>query len=97
MVKINELRDGLRKVDIEAEVTGKGDVREVRSRYTDEVFKVCDCAIRDETGITTLTLWNEQIDQVDVGDKIKVENGYVKSFRDNIQLNVGKYGTLIVL
>jgi ssDNA-binding replication factor A large subunit len=28
---------------------------------------------------------------------VKIENGYIKSFRGELQLNSGKYGTLTVL
>ena len=96
-MKINELRDGMRKVDIEAKVIEKSDAREVRSRYTNETYKVADATIEDETGTITLTLWNEQVEQVNVGDRVKIENGYIKSFRDVLQLNSGKYGSLTVL
>lgn len=96
-MNINELRDGARKVNVEGTVIVKGEQREVSSRYTNEKFRVLDAVIEDESGTVTLTLWNDQIDNVNVGDKVKIENGYMKSFRGEIQLNVGKYGTLIVL
>jgi replication factor A1 len=96
-LKINELRDGMRRVEIEAKVIQKSETREVRSRYTDETYRVADATIEDETGTVTLTLWNEQIDQVNEGDRVRVENGYMKSFRGELQLNSGKYGTLTVL
>ena len=96
-MKINELRDGMRKVDVEGNVIEKSDAREVRSRYTNETYRVADATLEDETGKITLTLWNEQTLQVNVGDRIKIENGYIKSFRDVLQLNSGKYGTLTVL
>jgi replication factor A1 len=96
-LKINELRDGMRRVDLEAKVIQKSETREVRSRYTDETYRVADATIEDETGTITLTLWNEQIDQVNVDDRVKIENGYIKSFRGELQLNSGKYGTLTVL
>ena len=96
-MKINELRDGMRKVEVEANVIEKSDAREVRSRYTNETFRVADATIEDETGTITLTLWNEQVEQVNVGDRVKIENGYIKSFRDILQLNSGKYGSLTVL
>ena len=95
-MKINELRDGMKRVSIEAKVIEKSDTREVRSRTRDETFNVADVMISDETGSIKLTLWNEQIDQVKTDDLIKVENGYVTSFKGEIQLNVGKYGTLTV-
>ena len=96
-MKINELRDGMRKVDIEGNVIEKSDAREVRSRWTNETYQVADATLEDETGTITLTLWNEQVTQVNVGDRVKIENGYIKSFRDVLQLNSGKYGTLTVL
>ena len=96
-LKINELRDGTRRVDLEAQVIEKSETREVRSRWTDETYRVADATIEDETGTITLTLWNDQIDQVNVGDRVKIENGYIKSFRGDLQLNSGKYGTLTVL
>jgi replication factor A1 len=96
-LKINELRDGMRRVDIEAKVIQKSETREVRSRYTNETYRVADATIEDETGTVTLTLWNDQIDQVNEGDRVRIENGYMKSFRGELQLNSGKYGTLTVL
>lgn len=96
-MKINELRDGMRKVDIEGNVIEKSDAREVRSRWTNETYQVADATLEDETGTISLTLWNEQVTQVNVGDRVKIENGYIKSFRDVLQLNSGKYGTLTVL
>jgi replication factor A1 len=87
----------MKRVDVEAQVTEKGNPREVMSRYKDETYTVADAVVADETGSIKLTLWNEQIDQVNVNNKIKIENGYVTSFKGEIQLNVGKYGKLTVL
>jgi replication factor A1 len=95
-LKIKDLQNGMKRVSIEAKVTEKSDPREVTSRFKDQTLKVADTIIADETGQIKLTLWNEQIDQVNVNDAIKVENGYVTSFRGEIQLNVGKYGKLVV-
>jgi len=90
------LRDGAKRVDIEARVVEKGNTREVQSRYKDETYKVASAVVGDDSGNIKLTLWNEQINQVQVGDKIRIENGYVTSFKGEIQLNVGKYGKLTV-
>ena len=96
-MKINELRDGVRKVDLEAKVITKSDAREVRSRYTNETYRIAEATIEDETGTIVLNLWNEQIEQVSIDDRVKIENGYVKSYKGDLQLSSGKYGTLIVL
>jgi len=95
-LKIKDLQDGMKRVSIEAKVKEKADPREVVSRFKDQTYRIADAVIADETGQIKLTLWNEQIDQVSINDVIKVENGYVTSFRGEIQLNVGKYGKLAV-
>lgn len=95
-MKIKDLRDNVRGVIIEAKVADKSDTREVTSKFKDETYKVATAIIEDETGSIKLTLWNEQIEQVNVGNTVKVENGYVTSFRGEIQLNIGKYGKLTV-
>jgi replication factor A1 len=96
-MKISEIRDGDRKVDLTAKVIKKSETREGTSKVSGEPFKVANATIEDESGTMTLTLWDEQVDQVRVGDRIKVENGYIRSFRADMQLNSGKYGTLTVL
>jgi replication factor A1 len=95
-LNIKELRNGMKRVNVEAKVVEKGDPREVMSRYKDETYTVADAVVADDTGSIKLTLWNEQIDQVNVNDTIKIENGYVTSFRGEIQLNVGKYGKMTI-
>jgi replication factor A1 len=95
-LKIKDLHDGMKRVSIEAKVVEKSDAREVQSRVRNQTYRVADAVITDETGSIKLTLWNEQIDQVKVDDVVKIENGYVTSFRGEMQLNAGKYGKLTV-
>ena len=94
---IKDLQDGMKRVEVEAQVVDKNPTRQVQSKFRDEVFNVADAIVQDETGTIKLTLWNEQIDMVNVGDRIKIENGYVTSFKSETQLNIGKYGKLTVL
>ncbi|MCD6088575.1 DNA-binding protein [Candidatus Bathyarchaeota archaeon] len=96
-MKIGDLRQGMRRVDVEAKVLEISEPREVQSRYTGQRFKVAEAIITDGTGTIKLVLWNEQIDQVNPDDIVRIENGYVKTFRGEIQLNVGRYGKLTVL
>ena len=57
-MKISELQPRQGKVEIEAEVIDKGEVR------TFEKFgkegRVCNAKIKDDSGEMTLSLWNEQ-------------------------------------
>jgi len=87
----------MKRVEVEAQVVDKGPTRQVQSKFKDEVYNVADAVVQDDTGSIKLTLWNEQIDQLNVGDKIKIENGYVTSFKSETQLNIGKYGKLAIL
>jgi replication factor A1 len=96
MVEIKELRDGMKRVNVEGKIVEKGDTREVRSRFKDETYRIVDAVIADESGSIKLTLWNEQIEQVNLGDNVKIENGYVTSFKGEVQLNVGRFGKLSV-
>jgi replication factor A1 len=95
-LKISELRDGIKGVNLVAKVIEKGDTREVTSRFKDQKYKIATAVIADETGTIKLPLWNDQINLANVNDTVKVQRGYVTSFRGEIQLNVGRYGTLTV-
>jgi len=95
-VKIKELRDGMKRINIKGTVTEKSDPREVTSRFKDQTYRVSTAIMSDETGTIKLTLWNDQIEMVNINDVIRIENGYITSFRGEIQLNVGKFGTLTV-
>lgn len=96
-MKISELRDGMRSVNVVGKIVDISEPREVRSRYGEQTLRVATATISDETGTIKLTLWNEQIDRVNVEDMVSIENGFTKTFRGEIQLNVGRYGRLNVM
>jgi replication factor A1 len=95
-LQIKDLKNGMKNISLEAKVIEKSTPRQVLSRYKDEMYNVATAVISDGTGTIKLTLWNEQISNVDINDTVKVENGYVTSFKGEVQLNVGKYGKLDV-
>lgn len=92
---ISDLKAGDGNVELEAEVT------EISEPRTFEKFgregRVAKATIKDESGEMTLTLWNDQIDKVKAGDKVKITKGYVGEFRGERQLSTGKWGQLEVL
>jgi replication factor A1 len=59
--------------------------------------QVADAVLKDDTGEIKLTLWDAQIKMVKQGSKIRIENGYISTFRGENSLNVGKYGKLEVI
>jgi len=94
-MKISDLQVGQGKVDIEAEIT---EVEEPRSfnKFGREI-RVTNAVIKDDSGTVKLTLWNDDIDKVKAGDKVKVTNGFVNEFQGEKQLTSGKFGKLEIL
>ena len=86
----------MRKVEVVGRIIDKPEPREVMLR-TGQKARVADLTITDETGKVKLTLWDDQIDKVDVDDTVRIENGYMNSFRGEIRLNVGRFGKLEVI
>ena len=95
--EIGELRDGMRNVTVEGRVEEKAVARMVRSRRRRETLSVTEAALVDASGRVLLTLWNEQIRQVEVGDRLRVENGYTSTYQGILQLNAGRAGKLVKL
>lgn len=94
-MNISELRPGTGKVSIEAEVVSMEPTREV-NKYGRKL-RVANATIRDESGDITLVLWNDEIDKVKEGDRIKIENGYVNEWQAKPQLTLGKFGKMTVV
>ena len=95
-MKIIELKPGMKRVELTAKVIEKSDPREVTTRFGD-TSRVATAVVQDDSGTIKLSLWNETIDQVNVNDTVKIENGYVTTFKGETQLNVGRYGKLSVV
>lgn len=77
------------------EILEKGEVREF-SRMG-KLGRVSSCKIKDETGECDLTLWNDDVDKYDKGDKLKLNDMWVKEWNGRIQLSTGKNGTITKL
>ena len=94
-MQISELQPRQGDVNLVLEITEKGDIREFE-RFG-KTGRVCNAKAKDESGEISLTLWNEQIDQINVGDKVKITKGYVGEWQGEKQLSTGKFGTLEVI
>lgn len=95
-MNIKDLRDGMRRVDTEGEIADVSPTREVTLR-TGDAAKVADATLKDESGTIKLSLWDDQIDVVVKGARVRVTNGYINTFRGERQLNVGRYGKIEVI
>jgi len=95
MVQIKDLEVRQGDVDIVVEVTDKAEVREFEK--FGRSGRVCSATAKDETGEIKLTLWNDDVDKINVGDKVHLTNGYVNEFQGEKQLTTGKFGKMEVV
>ena len=93
-MKISEIQKGMSSVSIEGKVLDISEIRDVNTRYGKK--QVADAVIEDDTGEIKLTLWENQIQSVKIGDKVTVTGAYVTEFRSVIQLNIPRSGKLEV-
>jgi len=93
---VQDLRHGMRKVNLEAEVLETTTPSLVYTHYGNSAT-VTNAWIADETGKVKLCLWNEQANSVNVGDTIQIKNATVSTFKGERQLRLGKNGTVSVL
>jgi replication factor A1 len=82
-------------VNITLEISEKGDVREFEK--FGKKGKVCNAVGKDSTGKIKITLWNDDIDKVNTGDTVKIENGWVSEWQGELQLSTGKFGKIEVV
>lgn len=90
-MKISELQVKQKDVNIdEAEITEKTPVREFQK--FGKQGKVCNVVIKDDSGTVQLTLWNEDVDKYDVGDKVKMTDCFVGEWQGEKQVTTGRNG-----
>ena len=91
-MKINEIKRGMIDITVEGKIVDKSEPRRVNTRYGQR--SVADATLQDETGSIKLSLWEEKIDSVNIGDKVKISGAYVTEFRNELQLSIPRSGKL---
>jgi replication factor A1 len=92
-MKISELKAGMRNVSVTGKIDSIGEPRTVNLK-SGGTNNVADAVISDESGNIKLSLWGEDIDKIQPGDRVSVENGYINTFKGENSLAVGKFGKL---
>ncbi len=96
-MKINNLKPKSSVEKIELIIVEKEDARGFISKLGVK-GKVCNAVAKDEAGARIgLTLWNDEIERVNVNDKVQITNGWVKEWDGNMEISAGKFGRLDVL
>jgi ssDNA-binding replication factor A large subunit len=71
-VKLKDVKRGMKDIEVTAVVTKKWE--DQRSRYTRHALAM----LSDKTGEVRLNLWRSQIDQVDVGDTVRLKAAFAR-------------------
>lgn len=94
-MKISDVKAGMSNVTLQAKVIDISETRDVQTRYGPRT--VADAILEDDTGQIGLSLWENQINSVAIGDMVNVTGAYVTQFRDKLQLNIPRAGRLEVI
>ncbi|MDQ1280363.1 MAG: hypothetical protein QG670_1626 [Thermoproteota archaeon] len=94
-LKINELRYGMKGINATAEIIEIPPSRIVTTWWGTEAT-VSNIRIADETGSIRLSLWNQQIKTVNIGDEIDIKNCSVSSFAGEPQLRLRRKSTMLI-
>jgi len=93
-LKVKDMDVNSKNINALVKVLEVGEPKDIPSRFGDR--KVSEIKVGDETGCILMSLWNDQIGKVKVGDVISIENGYISVVRNSMRLNIGKYGKMLI-
>jgi hypothetical protein len=83
--------------ELELDVVEKREPREIVTKYGKHAM-VCDAwAVDGKGNKVRLSLWNGEIERVDEGTRIRITNGWARTFRDELQVSAGLHGQLDVV
>ena len=94
-MEVKDIKPNQGNIDLVLEVVDMEEPREFEK--FGKKGKVCNAKVKDGSGEIKLTLWNDDIDKIHVGDKIHLQNGWCSAYRDERQLSTGKFGKIEIL
>lgn len=93
-----DLKDKSKVDELVLTITEKSEPREFQSKWSGASGRVCDAVGTDDNGDTvSVTLWNDDIEKVEVNSRIKITNGWTSSYKNKLQVSTGKFGKLELL
>ena len=93
LVKTDVAKERMKGINIVAEIKSKEASREINKK-DGTTTKVCKALMSDPNGELNLQLWGDEIEKVNVGDIVKITNGYINEWQGEKSLNVGRFGKL---
>ncbi len=96
LTSIQNLRVGMKKVNLNAEVLEIQEPQLVNTQFGSRV-KVTGIWLTDETGKIKLCFWGERATLPVVGEILQIKGASVKTFKGERLLSLGRTGTLSIL
>lgn len=94
-MKISEIKRGMSNVSIQGKVIDVSESRTVQTKYGKR--NVADATLEDDSGQISISLWENQINSISIGDTVSVSGAYVTEFKDRLQLNIPRSGKIEVV
>ena len=91
-IKISDIKPEMRGLEVTGKIISIGEIRMVETKFGPA--RVAQAILQDETGSIILNLWRNQIDIVKTGENVITENAFVRKFRDQLELNIGRDGKI---
>lgn len=94
-MKVSDLQDRESVDELTVEIVEKEEPRDFESGS--DSGRVCTAIGEDDTDQVKVTLWNEEIDQVEIGDTVRITDGWSKRYQGEMEVSSGRYGELEVV
>ena len=92
-MKISELRKGPFEGSVEGTIVELGEVKDITTKFGRQL-RVVNGTLQDDSGSIGLALWNEDVDKFKEGDRIRITNGYVSVFNEELKVSSGRNGVI---
>jgi replication factor A1 len=96
LMQINELKAGMNDVKIKAKIAELKEPREIMTKFG-TATTLTEATLEDDSGTIKLTLWGKQSDGLESGQEVEITDGFTKEFREELQLGLGRKGSIKVV
>lgn len=93
--RVADLTPKSRNVDMRIRILEIGEPKVVFSRMTGAQHRVAEALVGDESGVILMSLWNETIDQVKVGETYDITGARITLFNNTMRLSLGRVGKMV--
>lgn len=94
-MKATDVKSEMRRIDLDLKIVEIEEPRPYVSRAGRE-GRVTTAIGEDDSGRIKISLWDNDVDRVKVGNTVRIRNGYARLFRDEVHISAGMYGKLEV-